>query len=113
IEPVKKFARTVRSHRELLLNYSRARKEFSSGVIEALNNKAKVTMRKAYRYRTFRIAELSLIYFMYLESFPNQNSPRFLLTNLKKRPSPRSSGGGPFAAGTWLSRRGQRRGVLS
>ena len=60
IEPLKKFARTVRGHRELLLNYFRARKQFSSGVIEGLNNKAKVTMRKAYGYRTFRIAELSL-----------------------------------------------------
>lgn len=60
IEPVKRFARTVRSHRELLLNYFKAKKQFSSGVIEGLNNKAKVTMRKAYGYRTFRIAELSL-----------------------------------------------------
>ena len=60
IDPLKKFARTVRSHRELLLNYFRARKQFSSGVIEGLNNKAKVTMRKAYGFRTFRIVELSL-----------------------------------------------------
>ena len=62
IDPVKKFAHTVRNHRELLLNYFRARKQFSSGVIEGLNNKAKVTMRKAYGYRTFRIAELSLFH---------------------------------------------------
>ena len=62
IDPIKKFARTVRNHRELLLNYFRARKEFSSGIIEGLNNKAKVTMRKAYGYRTFRIAELSLFH---------------------------------------------------
>jgi transposase len=62
IGPIKKFARTVRNHRELLLNYFRARKEFSSGIIEGLNNKAKVTMRKAYGYRTFRIAELSLFH---------------------------------------------------
>ena len=54
------YARTVRAHRELLLNYFRAKKQFSSGVIEGLNNKAKVTLRKAYGYRTFRIAELSL-----------------------------------------------------
>jgi transposase len=60
IEPVKRFARTVRVHRELLLNYFRAKKQFSSGVIEGLNNKCKVTLRKAYGYRTFRIAELSL-----------------------------------------------------
>ena len=62
IEPMKKVARTVRNHRELLLNYFRAQKEFSSGVIEGLNNKAKVTMRKAYGYRSFRIAELSLFH---------------------------------------------------
>ena len=58
--PLKKFVRTVRSHRELLLNYFRARKEFSSGIVEGLNNKAKVTMRKAYGYRTFKMTELSL-----------------------------------------------------
>ena len=60
IEPVKKFARTLRAHRQLLLNYFKAKKQFSSGVIEGLNNKAKVTLRKAYGYRTFRVAELSL-----------------------------------------------------
>ena len=60
IDPLKKFARTVRNHRELLLNYFRARKEFSSGVIEGLNNKAKVTMRQAYGFRTFKATELAL-----------------------------------------------------
>ena len=47
IEPRNKFARTMRAHRELLLNYLRARKAYFSGVIEGLNNKAKVTMSKA------------------------------------------------------------------
>jgi transposase len=60
IEPMKKFARTIRNHRELLLNYFRARKAFSSGVIEGLNNKAKVTMRKAYGFRTFAMIEIAL-----------------------------------------------------
>ena len=62
IDPVKKFARTVRSHRKSLLKYFRAKKQFSSSVIEGRNNKAKVTLRKAYGYQTFRIAELSLYY---------------------------------------------------
>jgi transposase len=60
IEPMKKFARTLRGHRELLLNYFKARKEFSSGVVEGLNNKAKVVMRKSYGFRTFRVLELAL-----------------------------------------------------
>jgi hypothetical protein len=38
----------------------RARKEFSSGVIEGLHNKAKVTIRKSYGFRTFRVTELAL-----------------------------------------------------
>jgi transposase len=38
IEPMKKFARTMRAHRDLVLNYFRARKRFSSGVVEGLNN---------------------------------------------------------------------------
>jgi transposase len=60
IEPMKKVAKTLRGHRELILNYFRAKKMFSSGVVEGLNNKAKVTMRKAYGFRTFRIAEIAL-----------------------------------------------------
>ena len=60
IEPMKKVARTLRAHRELILNYFKAKKEFSSGVIEGLNNKAKVTTRRSYGFRTFRITELAL-----------------------------------------------------
>lgn len=60
IEPMKKVAKTLRGHRELILNYFRARKLLSSGVVEGLNNKAKVTMRKSYGFRTFRIAEIAL-----------------------------------------------------
>ena len=60
IEPMKKIARTLRQHRHLILNYFKAQKQFSSGVIEGLNNKAKVTMRKSYGFRTFRVLELAL-----------------------------------------------------
>ena len=60
IEPMKEVARSLRSHRELLLNWFRARKEFSSGIVEGLNNKAKLTTRKAYGYRSFETLEVSL-----------------------------------------------------
>ena len=60
IEPMKKIARTLRSHRELLLNYFRAKRGLSSGVVEGLNNKAKLTMRKSYGFRTFRVMEIAL-----------------------------------------------------
>jgi hypothetical protein len=38
----------------------RAKKLLSSGVVEGLNNKAKVTMRKSSGFRTFRTLELAL-----------------------------------------------------
>ena len=38
----------------------RAKKMISSGVVEGLNNKAKVTMRKSYGFRTFRVLQLAL-----------------------------------------------------
>jgi transposase len=60
IEPMKKIARSLRQHRELILNYFRAQKLLSSGVVEGLNNKAKITMRKSYGFRTFRVLELAL-----------------------------------------------------
>ena len=60
IEPMKKIARTLRAHRELLLNYFKAKKAFSSGVVEGMNNKAKVTTRRSYGFRTFRVTELAL-----------------------------------------------------
>jgi transposase len=60
IEPMKKIARSMRQHRELILNYFRAQKLFSSGVVEGLNNKAKVTMRRSYGFRTFHTLELAL-----------------------------------------------------
>ena len=55
IEPMKKIVGMLRSHQDLILNYFKARKVISSGTIEGLNNKAKVTMRKSYGFRTFAL----------------------------------------------------------
>jgi len=60
IEPMKKVARMLRSHRDLLLNWFRAKKQISGGIVEGFNNKAKLTTRKAYGFRTFKAAEIAL-----------------------------------------------------
>lgn len=52
IEPMKKIARSLRAHRELILNYFRAKKTISSGTVEGLNNKAK----KLSAYLSYRAA---------------------------------------------------------
>jgi transposase len=61
IEPMKKTARSLRQHRELILNYFRAQTLISTGVLEGLNNKAKVTIRKTCGFRSYyRVLELAL-----------------------------------------------------
>ena len=60
IEPMKKIARSLRNPRELILNYFRAQKMLSSGVVEGRNNKANITMRKSFAFRTCRVLELAL-----------------------------------------------------
>jgi transposase len=60
IEPMQKVARMLRNHRELILNWFRAQKEFSSGIVEGFNTKAKLTTRKAYGFREFKTLEVAL-----------------------------------------------------
>ncbi len=60
VEPMKTVARSLRHHRPLLLNWFRARGAISAGAVEGLNNKAKLTTRKAYGFRTFPCIEIAL-----------------------------------------------------
>jgi transposase len=59
IEPMKKIARTLRNHRELILNWFRAKGAISAGTVEGLNNKVKLTTRKSYGFRTYEAIEIS------------------------------------------------------
>jgi len=60
IEPLKKEAMTIRRHKHLILNWFKAKGKLSSGVVEGMNNKAKLTMRKAYGFRYYRSIEVAL-----------------------------------------------------
>jgi transposase len=62
LEPMKKVARTIRSHRPLILNWFRARGEVSSGAVEGLNNKVKLVTRRSYGFRTPEVAKLALLH---------------------------------------------------
>ena len=62
IDPIKKVARTLQRHEELILNWFRAKKEISNGISEGLNNNAKLAFRKARGYRSFRLAEIALFH---------------------------------------------------
>ena len=60
LDPMKKFVGTLRGHRELLLNWFRAKGEISSGVVEGLNTNAKLALRKARGFRTYEVMETAL-----------------------------------------------------
>lgn len=60
IEPLKTFARTLREHRYELQNWFLARGAFAAGATEGFNNKARITTRKAYGFRTYKHAEIAL-----------------------------------------------------
>lgn len=62
LEPLKKVAQTLRRHRSLILNWFRAKGEFSSGAVEGLNNKVKLVTRKSYGFRTANVAKLALLH---------------------------------------------------
>ena len=60
IEPLKHEAKMIRRHKDLILNWFRAKKQFSSGIVEGLNNKVKLTMRKSYGFREYKSIEIAL-----------------------------------------------------
>ena len=60
IEPMKKVARMLRTHEELILNWFRAKGEISSAAVEGLNNKVRVVTRRAYGFRTYDAMETAL-----------------------------------------------------
>lgn len=62
IEPMKKIARMLRRHKSLLMNWFKAKGQFSSGIVEGFNNKVKLTVRKSYGFRTYYATEIALFH---------------------------------------------------
>jgi transposase len=83
IEPMKKIAKMLRSHQELILNWFHAKDQISLGAVEGLNNKAKTTSKKAYGFRSYEVARIAL--FQTLGDLPEpKNYPQILR---KSRPA--------------------------
>lgn len=60
IDPMQEMAGTLRRHREILLNWFRARGEISNGSVEGMNNKAKLAIKKAYGLKSYKTLETAL-----------------------------------------------------
>ena len=57
---MKKIARTIRSHKELIKNWFKARNVISLGAVEGLNNKLKVVTRRAYGFKRPEVLQIAL-----------------------------------------------------
>ena len=60
IAQMKKVGKMLRSHKGLILNWFRAGGKLSSGAVEGFNLKAKLTMRKAYGFRSTENLQIAL-----------------------------------------------------
>ena len=60
LEPMKKVAKTIRLHKQLILNWFEARDKIALGAVEGQNNKAKVVIRKLYGFKTAKMLEIAL-----------------------------------------------------
>ncbi len=62
LTPIKVVAKMIRKHKPLILNWFKARNHLSSGVVEGLNNRIKVTVKKSYGFRTFNVLQIALFH---------------------------------------------------
>jgi transposase len=62
LDPLKKFAGTMRAHEDLILNWFAAKKLFSSGPVEGMNRKINLVTRKAYGYRSYEVLKIALFH---------------------------------------------------
>jgi transposase len=60
LDPVKKVAKSLRKHRELILNWFRAKKAYNSGIVEGMNLLVKLRFRKAFGFRTVEALKIAL-----------------------------------------------------
>ncbi len=64
LEPIKAFVRTLRKHQPLILNWFKAKKEYSCGVVEGMNRKINLVTRKSFGFRSFDVLKIALFHTM-------------------------------------------------
>jgi transposase len=62
LDPLKKVARSMRKHQELILNWFEAKGTVSAGSVEGMNYRVKLAMKNAYGFRSFRATEVALFH---------------------------------------------------
>ena len=77
LDPMKRVARSLRAHRELLLNWFRDKKQVPTAVVEAMNGLAKLGLRRARGFRTFEAMRIALFHQLGALPEPDLGTHRF------------------------------------
>ncbi len=64
LEPIKDFVGMLRRHQPLIMNWFKAKKAYSSGVVEGLNRKINLVTRKAFGFRSYEVLKIALFHTM-------------------------------------------------
>jgi transposase len=64
LDPIKKFVKTIRNHQPLIMNWFKAKKQYSSGVVEGLNRKVNLVTRRAFGFRSYEVLKIALFHTM-------------------------------------------------
>jgi len=64
LEPIKDFVRTLRRYEPLLMNWFKAKKEYSLSIVEGLNRKINLVTRKSFGFRSFEVLKIALFHTM-------------------------------------------------
>jgi len=64
LEPIKKFARMIRRYQPLIMNWFKAKKAYSSGIVEGMNRKINLVTRKSYGFRSYDVLKIALFHNM-------------------------------------------------
>ena len=62
LEPMKGVAKMLRRHHDLILNWFVMNGKLSSGIVEGFNTKAKLTIRKAFGFRSYKALRVALLH---------------------------------------------------
>jgi transposase len=64
LEPIKKFVKTIRNHQPLIMNWFKAKKAYSSGIVEGMNRNVNLVTRKAFGFRSYEVLKIALFHTM-------------------------------------------------
>jgi len=77
LKPIKAFVKTLRKHEDLILNWFRAKKRFSSGAVEAMNRGAGLVSNLARGFRNPEIRRIALFHALGDLPMPPEYTHRF------------------------------------